>query len=85
MENLRWGRVRVSVHLLADLLAGNWSRFCKETNAPKDLKVIGVEQPAYGIGAWFYVICESKDFDPVQEGAEIPEKGPFDYETVSAI
>lgn len=84
MERHRWARVRVSAHLLADVLTGNWSEVCKRTNAPNDLKVIGVDQPTYGIGAWFYVICESKDFDPVQEGAEIPEVGPFEYTTEPA-
>lgn len=72
-------RVRVSIVYLEKLLRGEWSQLCGNTTAPDDLQIIGVEQPYHALCAWFYVICESRTFAAIPEGAEIPEVGPFEY------
>lgn len=84
MQRHHWARIRVSCHLLGDILIGNWSDVCKGSTAPADIKVIGVDQPTHAIGAWFYAICESSTFKSVMEGAEIPEIEPFEYTTEPA-
>lgn len=69
----------MTAELLQSILRGDWSKACKRTTAPEDLAVLGVAQPPEGVGDWFHVICESKSFRPVPEGAEIPEIRPFEY------
>lgn len=82
MEGHRWARVPISLYLLADILAGKWAdTICRSTTAPADLKVIAVYQPLSAMGQWCYVICESSQFAPVPDGAQIPKLEPFEYTT----
>lgn len=79
MATVKIARVRISAEILQEVLRGEWSRLCDRTTAPDDLEVLGVEQPPYAVGQWFYAICQSKTFRPIPEGAEIPEIEPFEY------
>lgn len=82
MAVFKIGRVRLSVHILQDILSGKWAQWAGKSSAPDDLEVLGVEQPPYAYGQWFYVICRSDSFKPIVEGDEIPEIPPFEYSRI---
>ncbi len=75
----QWGKVRVSLDSIGDMLKGDWGRLCEKTTAPDDLIVVGVIQPGETIGTWCWVVCSSSQFKSVPEGAQIPEIEPFEY------
>lgn len=77
MATVKIARVRLSMHILADILSGQWQQWAGDSSAPDDLEVLAVEQPPYAIGQWFYVIMRSATFKPIPEGAEVPEIPPF--------
>lgn len=79
MAVIKLGKVRLSVHVLQDILSGKWEQWAGRSSAPDDLEVLGVEQPPYAIGQWFYVICRSNSFRPIVEGADLPEIPPFEF------
>lgn len=78
---MRRAMVRVSTHLLADLLRGRWPvGGCAWTDAPNDLSVVGIEHPPAGNGhLWFYAIVESASFPPVEPGRALPDLAPYTY------
>lgn len=78
MQSPRLARVKVSVHLIGDLLRGEL-RPVESTTAPADLKVVSIYQPVESGAYWFWAICESSTFDEVPEGGIIPEIEPFVY------
>lgn len=77
MGERRLRLTRISLELLASVLRGEGPGGPVETDAPSDLRVVGIEQPFSGLGSWAYLLVESASFDPVPEGASIPEIGPF--------
>jgi hypothetical protein len=85
MAVLRIARVRLSVHIIQDILSGKWEQWAGRSSAPDDLEVLGVEQPPFAVGQWFYVICRSDSFRPVLEGAELPEIPPFEFTRIEGI
>ena len=81
----RVAKVRVSYELLSDIFAANIARNVTiETNAPSDLRVVGIRNdPEY---SWrvAYMYFESAENEPVPEGAEPPLLPPFKYRRVTA-
>jgi len=76
MAIVKIGKVRMAVDEMRRILQAKPPHFgpgAVESDAPADLVVLGVEQPPYAIGQWFYVLVESKEFRPIPAGAEIPE------------
>jgi hypothetical protein len=72
--------------VLEDLIKGAGDRWAAvETDAPDDLTILGVIQPPEGIGAWCYLIVESKTLRPVPECAEPPEVGPYRYRNAEEV
>ena len=78
----KYAKVRVSTELFELMLKGEFGLGYGEikTDAPKDLKVIGLspvsdEFPPRSV----FVVCESSEFMEVLEGGEIPVIKPFTY------
>lgn len=78
MATAKIARIRLSTHIVQDILTGKAEHWAGKSNAPEDLEVLGVEQPPYAIGQWFYVICRSDAFRPIPEAGEVPEIPPFE-------
>lgn len=79
-------RLRLSLKVLEDLVVGQAARWgAATTDAPDDLQVVGVYQPAHAVGQWCYLIVESERFRPILEGSELPEVGPYHYHTAEEV
>lgn len=80
------GRLRISLAVLEDLVRGNGNHWAAaRTDAPEDLQVLGVDQPAHAVGQWCYLIVQSNRLKPVPEGAELPEVGPYHYHRADEV
>ena len=77
----KYAKVEVSLDLLTLWLSGNWNiDYEVSTNAPSDLKVLGVSPVGRGwppISA--YILCTSEAFEDIPELSEIPILKPFVY------
>jgi hypothetical protein len=76
----RYAKVEMSLELLAMFLKADWNFGDRiTTNAPKDLKVIGIS-PVEG-RIWpprsVYILCESESFAEVPEGTDVPVINAF--------
>lgn len=74
-------KVRISKEYLEDFLRADYGtqpNTTIESNAPKDLKVLGLKQ-IFGFYPTFWVYVESDEFADVPEGSEPPEIEPFIY------
>lgn len=72
----RLAKIRMSYCMLECFLKAQVNHGPVETDAPKDLEVVGVyvEPDLFYTGNFFWVVCRSSVFDPVPEGSRIPEK-----------
>lgn len=78
-DERRIAKVRCDVHTLSRVLTADPILFCPaESNAPKDLKVIGIDQTFLDyLNGMFYIFFTSKENKIIQEGDKIPEVEPF--------
>lgn len=79
VSTVKIARVRLSMHILQDILSGQFVQWVGRSSAPDDMEVLGVEQPPHALGQWFYVFLRSATFKSIPEGAEIPEIPPFTF------
>lgn len=78
---MRRAIMSITFAVIEQLLRGQWSGECLNTNAPADLRVVGVEHgPAMFGHCKFYVVLESDSFAEVKPGDHLPELDPFKYE-----
>jgi hypothetical protein len=83
MNRNRRVKMQVSFKGLADLLRGG---VIYSSNAPSDLKVVGVEQLIEDF--WketFFVYLESSMFDLIPEGSKIPEISSFVFKEIRNV
>lgn len=73
--------LKISNDFLGEFLKGNLPEERQyRTDAPKDLRVVGVEHPPAGFGhIWFYAVLESESFMEVKPGEPLPELNCFTY------
>lgn len=80
-EGRRIAKVLCSFELLSAIFSGDVGvepGFYLETNAPSDLKVIGIAPGEHGMHtAWLY--CESKTFPLMAEGFPATQLEPFEW------
>lgn len=74
MAIVKRAKVRIANIFLEELLHGRLAP--ATSNAPDDLRVLGVVQPEHAVGHWFEAIVESDTFAPVPEMAEYPPMDP---------
>jgi hypothetical protein len=79
----RVAKVKISKEFLEMLLRADFEVQLNrrlETNAPKDLKILGLANiPHFGYPHTFYIYVESESFEEIQEGTDPPEINPFVY------
>ena len=73
--------IRVSIPMLEDILKGKLASVTDVwTDAPADLRVVGIDHAPAGLAhLWFYVLVESETFETVSPGKPIPEHPGFTY------
>jgi hypothetical protein len=82
----RIAKVEISKELFEFFIRGEFGAHpgtIIESNAPKDLKVLGLARTSsysmHGYPMSLYVVCESESFDDIAEMAEPPLIEPFIY------
>lgn len=79
MKPFKQARMRLSLNLLEEILIPRPCADKVRSNAPEDLRVIGVIQNPDQIGSSFEVVMESETFRPILPGQDIPLIEPFIY------
>jgi hypothetical protein len=86
MAFVKRAQLRISLAVLEDLVLGRADRWAAaSTDAPEDLRVVGVQQPEHAIGDWCYLIVESAKFKPIPEGGIMPNVGPYHYHRAEEV
>jgi hypothetical protein len=71
IRKYRWAKIRITTGTAEHILRGEFPGI--DCPLPDDFQVIGVQQPEYSVGEYFYLIVQSNEFNALRADETIPE------------
>jgi hypothetical protein len=71
IRKYKWAKIRITTGTAESILRGDFDGISCEL--PLDFQVVGVQQPEYSVGDYFYLIVQSGEFNALRANETIPE------------